>query len=190
MAKKKKTYGRRRRVGAIGLQAGSTGLKLLSIAAGYLAADTINEQVDKILPKKKDEAGVEGPNQTIAIVGEVGLGGLLLMKRRPTMITTVAGGIAAGAGLKRALKTMGVLKGYQSVPVIGRHRMAGYQSVPVIGKTVVPPQLAGKPGQLQGFRVNGVWNNGYDSQGSGVMGSVMDANANGSGIMNGTGYTG
>lgn len=189
MAKKKsKRRGRSRRVGAVSLSGKKgTGLKLLAIAGGYLLGDTINTQVDKILPKKTNADGTKTPNQTVGIAAEVGLGGLLLLKKKQTMLTTVGGGILAGAGLKRALKTMGVLKGYQSVPVIGKPRMAGYQSVPVIGNTVVPPQLSGTPAQLQGYRVNG-----YTPAGSG-MGVLAGADyGSGSGITrnDSTGYMG
>lgn len=180
MAKKKKGK-RRRSVGGLSLSKKGTGLKLLALAGGYLLADKLNEQIDKFLPKTKDATtNVEVPNQTIGIVGQVGLGGLLLMSKKESMIKTIAGGVLAGSGLKRALKTAGVIKGYQSVPVIGRPRprMNGYQQVPVIGKTVVPPQLAGRPAQLQGHRVNG-----YNSQGSGVLaGYGCGDNGSGSGI--------
>lgn len=186
MAKRKKHHQRRRsrRVGAVSLGGKkSTGLKLLAVAGGYLLGDTINDAVDKILPKKKNADGTETPNQTLGIGAEVGLGGLLLLRKKQSMITTIGGGVLVGAGLKRALKTMGVIKGYQSVPVIGRHRMSGYQSVPVIGAGM-PPQLSGRtPAQLQGFRVNG-----YTSQGSGM--GVL-AGDGGSGITtNSSGYMG
>ncbi len=166
------------------LSKGGTGMKLLSIAAGYLMADTINAQVDKVVPKTTDPTTlVQTPNQNIAIIGEVGIGGLLLMKKIGSGTVSTAlkfgGGVLLGAGLKRALKKFGVIKGYQSVPVIGRPRMAGYQSVPVIGKTSTPPQLSGRPAQLQGYRVNG-----YTPHGSGVM------SGSGSGIAtnSGSGY--
>lgn len=193
MAKRKRhsTHSRRRRsrrrVGASGLSLGKggTGMKLLSIAAGYFMAETINAQVDKVVPKTTDPTTlVQTPNQNIAIIGEVGLGGLLLMKKvgsgTASTVLKFGGGVLLGAGLKRALKKFGVIKGYQSVPVIGRPKMAGYQSVPVIGKTSVPPQLAGRPAQLQGYRVNG-----YTPHGSGVMsgtGSGLAVNS-GSGYM-------
>lgn len=177
----------RRRVGASGLSLGKgdTGMKLLTIAAGYLAGDTINGWVDKVVPKTTDPTTlVQTPNQNIAIVTEVGIGGLLLMKKVGSgtvgKALKIGGGVLLGAGLKRALKKFGVIKGYQSVPVIGRPKMAGYQSVPVIGKTSIPPQLAGRPAQLQGYRVNG-----YGAQGSGVMsgsGSGITSNS-GSGYM-------
>lgn len=199
MAKKKSKKskggkGRRRRVGALNLN--SPVFKLLAVGGGFFMGDTINAQVDKIIPIKPTDPAVPGSpdkNNTLKTVGTIGLGGLLLMNKKgsPTVkgVTTVAGGLLAGAGLRRALKQMGVIKGYQSVPVIGRHRMAGYQSVPVIGANGAPAQLqgmGGAPAQLQGYRVNG-----YGSQGSGVMGSVISANANGSGLSNsGSGYTG
>ena len=187
MAKKRKGSKRRRRVGALGLSKKGTGMKLLALGAGYLLADTINTQIDKFLPKTTDAGGAQVPNQTIGYIGQIGLGGLLLMSKKESMIKTLAGGVLAGSGLKRALKSMGVISGYQSVPVIGRPRpkMSGYQSVPVIGNTVVPPQLSGKtPAQLQGYRVNG-----YTSAGSGVMGGYE---SQGSGISAGSvsGYMG
>jgi hypothetical protein len=187
MAKRKKSSRRRsRRVGAVSLGGKKgTGLKLLAVAGGYLLGDTINNAVDKILPKKKNADGTETPNQTIGIAAEVGIGGMLLLRKKQTMLTTIGGGVLAGAGLKRALKTMGVLKGYQSVPVIGRHRMSGYQSVPVIGNTGMPPQLSGRtPAQLQGYRVNG-----YTTQGSG-MGVLAGDNGSGITNTNSSGYMG
>lgn len=194
MAKRKRHYtprrrrSHRRRVGARGLSLGrgDTGMKILSVAAGYLMADTINAQVDKIVPKTTDPTTlVQTPNQNIAIVGEVGLGGLLLMRKSAAgtvgKVLKYGGGVLVGAGLKRALKKFGVLRGYQAVPVLGRRpHMAGYQSMPVIGKSDMPPQLSGKPAQLQGYRVNG-----YTPHGSGVMsgaGSGITANS-GSGYM-------
>lgn len=191
MAKKRKGSKRRRRVGALSLNKKGTGMKLLALGAGYLLADMVNTQIDKVLPGNRDATTniktIDPSMITLASVGQIGLGGLLLMSKKESMLKTLAGGVLAGSGLKRALKTMGVIKGYQSVPVIGkpRPRMSGYQSVPVIGNTVVPPQLSGKtPAQLQGYRVNG-----YTSAGSGVMGGY---DAQGSGITTGSvsGYMG
>jgi len=127
----------------------------------------------------------------IMIAGEVGLGALLMLKGKPSLVKDIAGGVLAGAGLKLALVSFDIIKpaavtGYQRVPVIG-----GYQKVPVIGN--VPAQLQGtvasKPAQLQGYRVNG-----YNNQGSGaVMGSLFTtadaANGTGSGLAHGnSGY--
>ncbi len=151
MAKIHKAKKHHRRVGRASLNPKSPLVMLGATAVGYLLADTINGQIDKILPAPP-------------------AGGT-------SSLPTIAGGVLAGAGLKRALKKFGVITGYQAVPVIGK-RMAGYQAVPVIGR--VPSQLSGTPSQLEGFRVNG-----YTPTGSGskVMGSV-DCNS-GSGINNG-----
>lgn len=192
MAKRKKQKRRhRRRVGALGLSLSSsgTGLKLLSVGAGFLLGNTINGWVDTLISKTDPTTGIKtvpAGMATAATVGEVVVGALLLMKKgggTTNMIMQAGGGILAGAGLKRAVKQMGLMSGYQSVPVIGKHRMSGYQSVPVIGNTVVPPQLAGRPAQLQGYKVSG-----YTPHGSGVMagvdgGSGITTNS-GSGYMN------
>jgi len=168
MAKRKHRSKRHhRRVGASMLNPRSPILMIGSIAAGYFLGNTINDAIDKMLPTPAAGAtGLSAHLPTIVMAGEIGLGGLLLLKKRKSLITTGLGGVLAGAGIHRALKSAGMVSGYQSVPVIGR-RMAGYQSVPVIGRT--PAQLSGMPSQLQGFRVNG-----YRPVGSGsnVMGSV------------------
>jgi hypothetical protein len=178
---RKKTTKRRRRVGGMKLGSGM-GLTLLAAAGGFLLSDTLNNELDKILSKpKKGETTPRTYNKALVYAPEMGLGGLLLMSKGGKMKTAkqVLGGALLGAGLKLALKDLGVLKGYQNVPVVGRRRMAGYQSTPVIAGT--PGQLQGvTPSQLNGFRVNG-----YEPQGSGVMAGVtngmMEPNANGSG---------
>lgn len=151
-------------------------ITLGSIAVGYLAADTINTQVDKIVPKTKDSTGAEVPNGKIAMAGELGIGGLLLIKKfgKGTMRTvlTVGGGVLVGAGLKRTFKELGVIKGYQSVPVIGMNRMNGYQNTPVVAGMGVPNQLSGVPNQLSGYINAGSGISGYKSQGSSVMGGM------------------
>lgn len=201
--RKKGTKRRRsRRVGAFSLGKKDTGLKLASVVGGFFLGDMINGQIDKLLTKvtpatTTTPTTTTGTPSTLAIVGEIGLGGLLLLRKgKPGGLGTamkVGGGLLAGAGVRRALKSMGIITGYQSVPVIGRHRMAGYQSVPVIGKSTTPPQLSGRPAQLQGYRVNGYTPagsgvNGYTPAGSGVLGAVGSA---GSGITNsGSGYMG
>jgi hypothetical protein len=193
---KKKKGGKRRRMGTT-LSAQSPVVKILAVGAGFFVGETVNGAIDKVLPKQAGEVGPGLPGGTIskgtntaAIVGQVGLGGLLLMGKKGGtvgLVKTVAGGVLAGSGLRRALKQMGVIKGYQAVPVIGRRRMAGYQNTPVLGATNngTPAQLQGVPDQLQGFRVNGgLGFNGYGSQGSGVMGST----GRGSGISTGSDY--
>lgn len=190
MAKKRKKHSRRRRrVGAFGLGGSDTGVKLLAVGAGFLLGNTINGMIDKVLPKTTDTVPVVTKSgETIAMVGQVGLGGLLLLRKQSGttgMVMKAAGGLLAGAGVKRALKVLGVVSGYQSVPVIGRYKMAGYQSVPAIGKT--PAQLAGKtPPQLSGYRPAGSGVGGYVPAGSGVLGGMGNCD-NGSGISTSTG---
>lgn len=184
---------RRRHVGALGLKGKDSALKLAALAGGFLLGKEINGQIDKLAAKVSPATGttvsslnITGSNipTVAATVGEIGIGGLLLIRKKSPgtwgMVLQVTGGILAGAGLRRALGSMGIMNGYQSVPVIGRHRMAGYQSVPVIGQRNMPAQLAGgnTPAQLQGFRVNG-----YTPTGSGVMGKIGAVDG-GSGITN------
>lgn len=189
MAKRKKTHkARRRSVGGMSLNPKSTVVKLVSVAAGYFLADTINGQIDKVIvpaPVTATSTGFSLDKNTLVMAGQVGIGSYLLLKKgKASLLTVIPGGLLAGAGLKRALKKFGIVSGYQSVPIIGRrHRMAGYQSVPVIGG--MPGQLSGTPLQLQGFRVNGYRPTG--SKGVGVMGSMYSGrgvNGSGSGITN------
>ena len=192
---------RRRHVGALGLKGKDSTLKLAALAGGFLLGKSVNGMIDSLAVKMSPQTGTTANTNNItgsniptvaATVGEIGIGGLLLIRKKSPgtlgMVLQVTGGILAGAGLRRALGSMGIMNGYQSVPVIGRHRMAGYQSVPVIGQRNIPAQLAGgnTPAQLQGFRVNG-----YTPTGSGVMGKI-GAIDGGSGITNtgGGGYMG
>jgi hypothetical protein len=202
MSKRRKTKKggrRRRRVGAFSMGGKDTALKLAAIAGGFFLGKTVNDKINslntKVVPATATTAATTTTMVPSAVitVGELGIGGLLLLRKGGTgtmgMVTKVAGGVLAGVGLRRALGQMGIMSGYQSVPVIGRHRMAGYQSVPVIGNSKMPVQLSGgTPSQLQGFRVNG-----YKPTGSsvGVMGSIGSAD-NGSGITTscGSGYMG
>lgn len=160
-----------RKVGALNPSSGMT--KLISLAAGYFLADTINPVIDKVVPATVLSSTTAA--KYIPAAAEIGLGGYLLMKKgKASMLKTVAGGVVAGAGIKRMLRNTGTITGYQSVPVIGaaRKHVAGYQSVPVIG--AMPAQLNGVPEQLSGYRVNGL--GAYLPQGSGsnVMGSVKN----------------
>lgn len=187
---------RRRRhgsVGALKLGGKDSGLKLIALAGGFFLGKQINAAIDKLNTTTTGTPAVSTNrvNPNMLTVGEIGIGGLLLLRKKsPGMLGTglqVAGGVLAGAGLRRAIGQLGFMNGYQSTPVIGRHRMAGFQSVPVIGQRM-PPQLSGSrgPAQLQGFRVNG-----YTPTGSGVMGSIGSTDT-GSGITNsgGGGYMG
>lgn len=176
--KRKKTHRRRRHVGALGLKGKDSMLKLAALGAGFLIGPKLNAAIDKA-NVATSSTGVQttriDPN--IIMLGEIGVGGLLMMYKKAPKAARLAGGVLAGMGLRRAFGKLGFMTGFQSVPVIGRHRMAGYQSTPVIGR--MPPQLSGStPMQLQGFRVNG-----YTPTGSGVMGKV-GAIDQGSGITN------
>lgn len=178
---------RRGRVGAMALNPQQPVVKLAAVALGYfLAADPINSAIDKVVPDSIKTA--TDFKKYIPGAAEGGIGAMLLLsKRKPSLLKTVAGGVLAGAGLKRLLTTAGVITGYQAVPVIGasrRHRMAGYQSVPVVG-VMTPPQLSGVPAQLQGYRVNGYQPNG---SGMGVMGSAVNGVGNYDGLR-GSGVT-
>lgn len=175
---KKHKVHRRRSVGALSLSPRSPLVTIGSLAAGWFLSDEINAQILNILPASFATPATPAPApgissiftmQGVPALAEVGIGTYLLMKKRKSLVTTIAGGISAGAGLKVLLKKAGMITGYQSVPVVGRRRMAGYQSTPVIGGNT-PAQLQGIPAQLEGFRVNG-----YDSQGSGVMGGINNS---------------
>jgi hypothetical protein len=190
MAKKHKKHHRRRRVGALGGGKKSGMLiKIAGVAAGYFLGDSITNKLGTYMTTTtaatSTTAATTTPNTTAVMGVELGLGALLLLKKSSGTTGTVmkaAGGFLAGAGLKLALKKAGFISGYQSVPVIGRHRMAGYQNVPVIGGT--PAQLAGVPGQLQGFKVGQ-----YGVQGSSVISGFGKGGSTGSGLMNaGSGY--
>jgi hypothetical protein len=200
MSKRRKTKKggrRRRRVGAF-MGGKDTALKLAAVAGGFFLGKAINEKINALNLKTTPATATTAASTTtiidgnIVTVAELGIGGLLLLRKGGTgtmaKVTKIAGGVLAGVGLRRALGQMGIMAGYQSVPVIGRHRMAGYQSVPVIGNSKLPVQLSGKPAQLQGFRVNGYTPTG---SGVGVMGSIGAAD-NGSGITNScsSGYMG
>lgn len=190
MAKKKHSVARhhkKRRMGAKSmLNPNGPVVKIAATAAGYLMADAINAQIDKIVPASMlpapstttTTAPTSGAMNYLVPAVQAGAGALLLFKGRSSLVKSAVGGLLLGSGLKRGLKTAGVISGYQSVPVIGRRRMHGYQSVPVIGGT--PGQLQGAPDQLQGYTNRGAGVNGYTNQGSGVMGALyMDSTGSG-----------
>lgn len=175
MAKKKKSYHRRKSVGAINPKAPI--VMAATVAIGYFMGDTINAQLDKVIPASMLTS--TGITKYVPAVAEVGIGAALMKMGKPSLLKSAAGGIMVGAGLKRGLQKAGVvtggLGGYQSVPALG-----GYQSVPALGK--VPSQLTGTlPDMLSGYNVNG-----YRPNGSRVMAGMNS----GSGITNdaGSGY--
>lgn len=147
----KRTHTKRRRrhhrVGAMSLSAKSPVVMIGAIAAGYFLGDTLTPMIENIIPisdpatKDKVTAGAE-----------IGIGALLLTSRKKSTLKTIAGGILAGAGVKKAAKAFGVISGYGSVPVIGRRRVAGYGSLPVIGA----PGYSPGAGQLNGYATPGM----------------------------------
>lgn len=207
MAKKKRHH-KRKKVSGIGamLNPKSPIMKVGALVVGYFLGDTINPQLDALIPDSLTVATAATattaakpatltPDQAdqILMAGSIGLGGLFLLRQKSlgpigALYVTAVGGVLAGAGLRRAAISFNIVKapaaavkGYQRTPVI-----AGYQRTPVLGK--VPAQLQGTvPAQLQGYRVNGP---GYAPAGSmGVMGSLYTNADSGSGIQNaGSGY--
>jgi len=200
MAKKKTHRKKHKKVSGLGamLNPKSPIVMVAAIAGGYFFGDKINNFADTLIPDSLTNATAATATtpakpatlsadtaDKILMAGELGIGALLLLKGKPHLVKTLAGGVLAGAGLQRALISFNIVKvsGYQAVPVIG-NRVRGYQSVPVIGST--PAQLQGLPAQLQGYRVNGYKPNG---SGAGMLGSlytnaVANDNGSGSGIQN------
>lgn len=122
-----KKTNRRRRVGAVALNASSPLVKYGSIAVGFVLGDKVNSLLDKVVP-----ANVDGK---IVAAGELGLGYFLAFgKGTKKLPQTVLGGIMIGAGIKKGMASFGI-GGFQMVPTIG-----GYRSVPAIG---APPKRLG-----------------------------------------------
>lgn len=146
------------------LSASSPLVKFGSVAVGYFMADKVNTALDKVMGTldEKIKAGVEVGAGTLLVMGKLG-------KPKGTLgtVVTVAGGILAGAGLKRALKSFGVITGYGMVPVIGAYTpnvsLNGYQKVPVIG----------------GYQTASVPINGVAPGHSKIMGSVNASEGSG-----------
>ncbi len=164
MAKRKRSHHKRhaRRVGAASLNPNNPLIMLAAVGVGYMAGDQIYSAIDKAIPTTTVPATATTPavvknvvSDTVLGGGFVGVGAILMLKGKKTLVKTAAGGIMAGAGLKWILKDQGVISGFQSVPVIGR-RMGGYASVPIVGK--IPSAL-----------------NGYTSSRMPAMGSIPSA---------------
>lgn len=155
MAKKKrtkarKTTRRRRRIGGLGAMTPSNPLvKYGSMAVGYLLGDKVNEALDKVAGDKMDGKLLAGLQ---VFAGLVANQTVPLIKAKPNMILTVAGGVLAGAGVKRGLTEFGVINGFFNVPALN-----GFRSVPALNGYNPTP---GK--QL----------NGYNPTPSKVMGGI------------------
>lgn len=151
MAKKRKgskKTSRRRRIGALNLSPSSPLIKIAAVGAGYLlAAKPVNEMLDKVTAGKVDSK--------IVGAGQAGIGAMLLLSKRPSMLKTIAGGIAAGSGAKRLVDAF---KG-TATPAV-----TGFRNVPAIGAFRNVPALSG-------YNPNASMN-GYTPR-SGTVGRVM-----------------
>lgn len=134
--RKKTSHRRRRRIGALALNASSPLVKFGSIAVGYFMADKVNEAIDKATGGKIDGK--------IVAAAEV-LAGFMIQKK-PGMMTTVIGGVLMGAGAKKGLTEFGVISGFRSIPVVGGYNVPqrltasvnGIMDVPTVNGLTVP----------------------------------------------------
>jgi len=127
MAKKrKKTSRRRRRIGAVALNANSPLVKFGSIGAGYLLADKINEQLVKV-------TGTLDPKIVNGVLAAGGLYMLFMNKGKKSTVITVLSGIAAGVGAKGLLTEFGVITGFAQIPVVGQLPVVSGYGVPAMG---------------------------------------------------------
>lgn len=172
-AKKRKPV-RRRRVGATALNVKNPIVMFGPIVGGFLLGDKINTAIDTALPDDKVGQKTKG-------ILEGGIGAaLVFMKigKKKTVVEMVAGGVLAGAGVRRLLKEFGIITGiggYQSVPVVARrhHQLNGYGSVPVIGNGGYTTSK---------YSLNGALN--------GVPGYAVPSPAGSSNVMGGVGNNG
>lgn len=161
--RRRRTTGKRRskRIGAMSLNPKNPLVLVASVAAGYLASDQIFKVIDKAIPTKDtsatDKTQVNVVSDTVLGGGMAAAGSALALLGKKSMIKTVAGGVLAGAGLKLVLTDQGVIKGFPSVPSVGRRRrVAGFPSVPSVGST--PASLRGgySPNRASVSAINGV----------------------------------
>lgn len=168
--RRRRSHKRRSRVGATSLNPKNPLILLASVAAGYLAGDQIYSAIDKMIPTKDtsatDKTQVNVVSDTMVGAGFAGVGALIALKGRKTLPKTIAGGVLAGAGIKFILKDQGVIKGFPSVPSIGKRRMSGFNRVPAIsgipnslkgyipGRTAAAASLNGIPNSLKGYTPN------------------------------------
>jgi len=160
--RRKKSHGRRRRrIGAVALSANSPLVKFGSIAAGYLLADKVNEQIAKV-------TGTLDPKIVNGLLAAGGLYFSFMHKGKKSTLIAALAGLAAGVGAKGLLTDFGVISGFREMPVI-----SGFNDVPVIGNYV--------PSSGQGAGLAGIADTfGYNVPAS-VLNGVSDY-ASGSGI--------
>lgn len=172
MAKKgkKPVKRRRRRIGgAMALNPSSPMVMIGSALLGFFFGKTINPLIDK----------ATGSLDTKIVAGaQVGLGAwyFLMSKSKKTLLPTVAIGVLAGAGVKRAFAAFGI-GGYGGIPVLN-----GYGAIPALNgvgrKTIkgYTPQ-----GTLTGYTPQGTLN-GYMNPAN-VMGGTGSGDGTGSDLM-------
>ena len=173
-SQKKKTH-RRRRVGGLALNASSPLVMLGSVALGYLGGGAINSALNMLVPASMKTQSYTGK---VLAGGQIGVGTLLVMgKGKKSILKTVAGGLLAGAGIKRAMVvfapgTTDTLGGYGAVPVLGAYatpgqigygrKVAGYGSVPVLGAYTPNSSLTGAVKVMGSTSASG-YGSGYGS---------------------------
>lgn len=170
MSKRKKPVKRRRRrmgAAAMSLNPTSPLVKFGAPLLGFFMPGPINGIIDKV-------AGSIDPK--IVGVAQTGLGVLYLMsKGKKNLLLTIAAGVTAGAGAKRAMTAFGIgaIGNYGQVSVLN-----GYGNVTAIGYR--------EKARLNGYAPQGTLA-GYSPQGTlagpNVMGSVGNGNGSGSDLM-------
>lgn len=150
MAKRRKTRktSRRRRIGALSLNASSPLVKFGSIALGYFLGDKINAKLDEVTGGKVDGKIIAG--------AEIGAGIMLMKSKGSSTLKAVAAGALLGAGAKKAMTEFGIISGFRSVPVVGGYKvpaslpaqMNGITDVPTVGGFTVPSSSANLVGGI------------------------------------------
>lgn len=112
MAKKKTKVGNKTAArGKSLLNPSSPVVKYGAIVLGFAMGTKINDAIDKMTGGKIDTKIIAG--------GQVGLGALLAFKKgKPSLVTSVVGGVLLGAGAKRAMGAFGI-GGFYDVPAVG-----------------------------------------------------------------------
>lgn len=128
--RRRKVARRRRRIGAVAMNANSPLIKYAPPVAGYLMATSINTQVDKIFANVTD-AERKALYLKIAHASMVALYAWYNFGRKgqKNPLPAIVTGLLGGAGLKGLMTDLNVgIAGFQQLPVVG-----GYQQLPVVG---------------------------------------------------------
>ena len=161
MAKRRKTKksGSRRRVGAATLNANNPIVKFGSPVAGFVFAQQINSQVDKLVGDKLD-AKIQAGLQIVP-----GAWYLFMKKGKKNPWITILLGLLAGAGIKKGMAAFGIAGPYGRVPVVA----GPYGRVPVVarvGQGYTPNQALN--GYSPNQSLNRVMAGVYPGSGSGM----------------------